>query len=112
MRWNLIDHYKDRLQRFVKGERISEIDNIGKMILDNPVFDEPWESDHSAGRTYSYREIAQLGEVRQLWNGMKNMYNVYEEICREWYLPTMINAARKLDVVESHRLRARSKRRS
>jgi len=110
--WNRLDYCGERLRRFVAGDRISDLDLIGEQIVKSSVFDAPWESPYSAGRAYSYRELAHFDEVRRLWDVMKNLYNSYEEFCREWYLPTMINAARKMDLLEAFKVHSRSRRRA
>lgn len=50
---------------------------------------EGWQDNfcHS-DETYSYKEIEQFRDIRLLWQQLANLGAIYEEICREWFLPT------------------------
>ena len=49
-----------------------------------------WESNFSNGKEYPLDQILSFQEVRILWNQMSNLGKVYEDLCREWNLPTML----------------------
>jgi hypothetical protein len=40
------------------------------------------------GKAYSRREMMQFDDVRFLWSRLSGAGRLYEEICREWFLPT------------------------
>lgn len=50
--------------------------------------EQTWTDGFSDGEEYSFEEIHRLQEVRILWDQLANLGSIYEEICREWFLPT------------------------
>jgi Domain of unknown function (DUF4365) len=88
--WRVIAHLHQALASF------SESGSPGLMRLSleatsNLDLDEPgWTDGYSSNREYSRRELMQLQEIRQLWDQLANVGNVFEEVCREWFLPTSL----------------------
>jgi hypothetical protein len=85
--WPLLDHYKQRLKDFVDtdyNELFKRYEKKEEKVL--------WEpSYHPQDIFCTESEMNCYMEIRGLWEGMNKLYNVYEEICREWFIPTMIN---------------------
>lgn len=53
--------------------------------------DEIWESPYSPNKLISNKEVMRLSMIHTLWQNMANLQQVYEETCREWYLPAYYN---------------------
>jgi hypothetical protein len=91
--WILIAHLHQALVAF------SETGSPGLMKLNpeavtNLDMDErSWTDSYSGYREYSRRELMEFQEIRQLWDQLANLGNVFEEICREWFLPTPLGLA-------------------
>lgn len=68
--------------------------NVGKYLHLNPEIENMMvcERDPSEyndpGETYSAKEWIQIEYLRHLWNELANIGRIYEDNCREWYLPT------------------------
>ena len=85
--WPLLDHYKQRLKRFV------DIDH-SKMFKDFEKNEKKvwWEPGYHPQDIFCTKsEMVYYMELRGLWEEMNKLYNVYEEICREWFIPTIIS---------------------
>ena len=52
----------------------------------DPMFGDP-------GKPCTYREWFLYTDLRHLWSNLANLGNIYEEICREWYLPTWLGVS-------------------
>jgi hypothetical protein len=50
-----------------------------------------WEN--AEGDIFTLSETLDIHEIRSLWIRLDNLGRVYEEICREWFLPTYLGAA-------------------
>lgn len=85
--WPLLAQYKDWLIRFSRDDEIGMIGAIADLDDER----EEWQSEYSHGRLYTRKQLAYYGELRLLWDRMRKLYNIYEEICRESFLPTMLN---------------------
>jgi len=49
-----------------------------------------WSDGWSGNSEYTLDQIRSFQEIRLLWDHLENIGNIYEEICREWFLPTPI----------------------
>lgn len=85
--WPLFDRYKKCLFNFANGKEIG----LMQYFVELDDTEEEWESDYSYGKLYTRKKLAELSEARQLWDLMSKLYDVYDEVCREMFLPTMIN---------------------
>jgi hypothetical protein len=87
--WRMIAHLHQALVRFSE----TGFPGLMKVIPENAPTDideRCWTDGFSGNKEYSQRELLRLQELRQLWDQLANAGNVYEEICREWFLPTPI----------------------
>lgn len=85
--WGLIAHVHEALLRFAGTGSPGLMRMAEGATL--PDYDERcWTDGFSGHREYSRRELLRFQEIRQLWDELANVGNVYEEICREWFLPT------------------------
>ena len=41
---------------------------------------------------YTLDEVLLFQEIRALWHQLSNLGAIYEEVCREWFLPTYLGA--------------------
>lgn len=55
-----------------------------------------WTSAHSGNREYSEKEMLVFMQIRTLWDQLLNLGAMYEDVCREWNIPT------PLGVITSH----------
>lgn len=88
--WRLIAHLHQALVALSDSGSPSIMmlnpEAASKMDLD----EQGWTDGHSGNREYSLRELMQFHEIRQLWDRLANAGNVFEEVCREWFLPTSL----------------------
>ncbi|KAA9017980.1 DUF4365 domain-containing protein [Niallia endozanthoxylica] len=50
-----------------------------------------WETNFSFSKEYTFDDIYYFTQVRLLWEGLNGLGNLYEDIVREWFLPTYLN---------------------
>jgi hypothetical protein len=55
--------------------------------------DEGWYTPMSGNRLYTREEAHVFMEIRTLWDQLENLGAMYEEICREWSIPTSLGIA-------------------
>jgi hypothetical protein len=88
--WKLIAYLHQSLLTFSKSGSPGLM-RLNATATSNLELDEPsWTDGYSGYREYSRRELMRFQEIRQLWDQLANVGNVFEEICREWFLPTSI----------------------
>lgn len=51
---------------------------------------EMWTSAHSGNKEYSGKEMYVFMQIRTLWNQLVNLGDIYEDVCREWKIPTYL----------------------
>jgi len=56
-------------------------------------FEDEWYTPHSGNRYFPREETLVFMEIRTLWNQLENLGAMYEEICREWSIPTPLGVA-------------------
>ncbi len=64
-----------------------EIENVTLYERDPSEYENP-------GETYSAKEWSLIEYTRLLWDQLANLGRMYEDICREWYLPTWFGISR------------------
>ncbi len=75
---NLVDHScPDLFEKTRNGEN-EEHDDDSEM----------WTSAHSGNREYTKKEIMVFMQIRTLWDQLLNLGAMYEDVCREWKIPT------------------------
>ena len=85
--WPLLDHYKKKLTGFADTDHskmLKDFEKNEKKVRWDPAY-------HPQDIFCTKSEMVYYMEIRGLWEEMNKLYNVYEEICREWFIPTMIN---------------------
>ncbi len=85
--WHIMEIYRKKLLLFKEMgcTRDSYFANIPENIRNI----EGWEMDGS-DVVYSLEQVAVFWQVRNLWKDLDNLRNVFEEVCREWFLPTYV----------------------
>lgn len=84
--WPILTHFKEVLDQF------RTTDNIVIGLADGVKLEEnikEWEYGLE-GKLYTQKEVMNFMHLHSTWNQMDNMKNVYESMCREWYLPTAL----------------------
>ncbi|MFZ0930346.1 MAG: DUF4365 domain-containing protein [Syntrophobacteraceae bacterium] len=86
--WPILDKMHTHLLNIVTSgnPRFFNVDATGHTDDEGAI----WETQMSAGELYTESEALGIMEFRVLWDSLKKLGNVYEEICREWFLPTML----------------------
>lgn len=86
--WSLMDIYYDKLLMLRDKGTLPECSNVisDKFNTSEAV----WESNHSS-QEFTYKEVLLFMGIRNLWNGLAAISHVYEEDCREWFIPTFYN---------------------
>ncbi|WP_299158318.1 DUF4365 domain-containing protein [uncultured Tenacibaculum sp.] len=81
--WPIIDHFKQMLIKIKETDEIP-IGYVEGFVPDNK--EKEWEYGPN-GNLYTQKEVLNFQHIHSLWNQMDNMKNVYETMCREWFLP-------------------------
>jgi len=84
--WPLFDKYKKAFFNFINNKELGLMNYTIELDDSEASFD----TAYSFGKKYTQKKAFYYMELRQLWEGMSKLYNVYEEICREFFLPTMM----------------------
>lgn len=81
--WPIIDYFKQMLIK------LTETNEIPIAFVDSftPNDEEKeWEYG-SFGKLYTQKEVLNFMHIHSLWQQMDNLKNIYETLCREWFLP-------------------------
>jgi hypothetical protein len=82
--WLRVQQLDTQLHRLCSGEPPTSIINIGN---------EPYSPEGiTEDRSSFLSESVLLGSIQATWSTLANLGNMFEEICREWYLPTHLGA--------------------
>ncbi|MBF04850.1 MAG: hypothetical protein CMP76_16330 [Flavobacterium sp.] len=84
--WPIMNHFKEVLKQF------KSTDNITLGLAEEVKLEEEikeWEYG-SEGKVYTQKEVINFMYLHSVWSQMDNMKNVYESMCREWFLPTAL----------------------
>ncbi len=74
---NLVDHScPDIFEKNSSGENNNSDDS------------QMWTSAHSGNREYTMKEMHVFMQIRTLWSQLVNLGDMYEDVCREWKIPT------------------------
>jgi len=87
--WMEVLAFESRFLRFKRGE--------DPATIFGPALRKASLSEASLGELATFML---LSDIRSTWSGLANLGNMFEEICREWYLPTRLGA-----LVEQHAFR-------
>ncbi len=82
--WPILSHFKKVLNQFKTTNNII-IGLVDGVILDEDI--KKWEYGLE-GKVYSQKEVMNFMNLHSTWDQMDNIKNVYESMCREWFLPT------------------------
>ncbi len=78
----------EQLKRFVSTDMVNDAVQLSPEMKDKTLCErDPSEYD-DPGESYSVEEWLRFTQLRYLWSNLANLGRVYEETCREWYLPT------------------------
>lgn len=86
--WRLIAHLHESLVSFCETGSPRLLSEHPPLPFRADDEEQKWTDAWSGNREYSRRQIQHFQEIRQLWDQLANVGRVYEEICREWFLPT------------------------
>jgi hypothetical protein len=50
-----------------------------------------WKTGYSFGQTYTFEDTYFFTQIRILWDCLNSLGNLYEDVVREWFLPTYLN---------------------
>lgn len=84
--WPILNHFKEVLKQF------RSTDNMILGLAEGVKLEEEikeWEYG-SEGKVYTQKEVINFMHLHSVWSQMDNMKNVYESMCREWFLPTAL----------------------
>lgn len=78
--WKILEYYLDSIRGCL------EIDERGLIPSWPDSIDIPYLSDKESQEWL--KEIRQRNSITQIWEGLSSLPRCYEEVCREWLLPT------------------------
>jgi hypothetical protein len=86
--WFTLEVLRRYLEQFVKtgyadAHELVSSDKLGQVYCER----DPAEYE-DPGLTLTMKEWLRITDLRWLWKSLANLHAVYEETCREWYLPT------------------------
>jgi hypothetical protein len=85
--WGPIRTYKSYLQNILNDKAIG-LYQINKKLNDK---DEIYEINGDDTWLVTEKKAHEIMELRSLWNDLANLHNIYEEMHREYFLPTYLN---------------------
>lgn len=90
--WHPMKRAHEHLRNLVitGNPRLFESTNINNNDHQEEDEEENWTTLYSGNRAFSEREIYVFMQIRALWDQLENLGAMYEEICREWSLPTSL----------------------
>ena len=88
--WFAIHHYHQGLLNIVKTGFPSLMKRSNNIADISELEGSIWTNDEMEPRSLS--EIMNIMEMRSFWEQLANLGMVYEEVCREWFLPTHFSA--------------------
>jgi hypothetical protein len=83
--WGLIEYLHQGLQRF---QRTGSPGQMRQHSAPKVEANNRWKDE--LGDEYSIEEVLKFSEISSLWESLSNVGNTFEEICREWFLPTFL----------------------
>ena len=86
--WPILTKIHDHLTNLVEKGAPAYFSNNENAAIDDS--GKIWETNTSEGELYTQKEVLQKFEIRALWDSLRNLGAVYEDCCREWFLPTML----------------------
>jgi len=87
--WFLMEMYHTKLVKLKEENTLCEIQQIISHKEVNMV-DKEWTTSHSNNKVTEYESLFNM-DIRILWNELAAISHIYEEDCREWFLPTYYN---------------------
>lgn len=85
--WPVLDVMHKALENLIHDKPLGLMKS-NKCIVDND--NGLWETNFSNGMEYKMSDTLKFMEIRALWQQLSTLGKVYEDLCREWYLPTML----------------------
>jgi len=82
--WKIIDTYKSCLDNFINDRELGLFGDIGELDDKEKI----WETNKSFGKLYTKKESHYYMQLRVFWQQMKELSNIYEDTCREFFQPT------------------------
>lgn len=92
--WRVLEELHTQLINFVNSGYIDGSEEaLRKRFFSIP--DSDWEdivwNSNSSDKIYSRHQVQRIQDVITLWNKLDNLSCLYEETCKEWFLPTYFN---------------------
>ena len=87
VKWPLMESYHKKLLILKEKGTLPEVENLE---YDERNDDEIWTIGYS-NKEFKFKDAMLYMNIRMLWDGLASICHVYEEDCREWFLPTYYN---------------------
>lgn len=81
--WHIMSGINSNLKRLIEKEK-----GPSTIIKKTDDVDAVWEYGSNSTELYTETEMLNSMSIRSFWDQMDNLKNVYETICREWFIPT------------------------
>lgn len=88
--WGLINMYYEKILMLKEKNTLPEMKSIHK--ISEELKKETWTTGFST-KEFTYEEAFLYMNIRTLWQGLASIVHVYEEDCREWFLPTYFSVS-------------------
>ncbi len=86
--WHIMDSIKEELLYLIeKAEGPSEKVNATKLDSTEKI----WAMNGNENELFTEYDMMNRFSINALWQQMDNLKNMYESVCREWYLPTYLS---------------------
>lgn len=73
------------------GYNFTEAEEIKKSLASNELYEYKWNIANGGEKLYSYNEVVNYSGIDRLWNELDLLSELYEEDCKEWFLPVYNN---------------------